>query len=98
VRASPRRAQRRGAGWRGAARQPDRTTREQDEADEAQRAAHTLKSSGATFGAEDFSELCRELEARAKDGRLEGAEQLVDRIDGEYARVQEALAALRVLP
>ena len=71
---------------------------EQDEADEAQRAAHTLKSNGATFGAEDFSELCRELEARAKDGRLEGAEQLVDRIDEEYARLQEALAALRALP
>jgi CheY-like chemotaxis protein len=71
---------------------------EQDEADEARRAAHTLKSNGATFGAEDFSELCRELEARAKDGRLEGAEQLVDRIDGEYARLQEALAALRAPP
>lgn len=71
---------------------------EQDEADEAQRAAHTLKSNGATFGAEDFSELCRELEARAKDGRLEGAEQLVDRIDEECARLQEALAALRALP
>ena len=71
---------------------------EQDEVDEAQRAAQTLKSNGATFGAEDFSELCRELEARAKDGRLEGAEQLVDRIDEEYARPQEALAALRALP
>jgi CheY-like chemotaxis protein len=71
---------------------------EQDEADEAQRAAHTLKSNGVTFGAEDFSELCRELEARAKDSRLEGAEQLVDRIDEECARLQEALAALRALP
>jgi CheY-like chemotaxis protein len=71
---------------------------EQDDADETRRAAHTLKSNGATFGAEAFSELCRELEARAKDGRLEGAEQLVDRIDGEYARLQEALAALRAPP
>jgi HPt (histidine-containing phosphotransfer) domain-containing protein len=71
---------------------------EQDDSDEVRRAAHTLKSNGATFGAEDFSELCRELEARAKDGRLAGADELVDRIDGDYARLQEALAALRAAP
>ena len=68
---------------------------EQDEPEEARWAAHTLKSNGATFGAEDFSELCRELEARAKDGRLRGAEELADRVDAEYARLREALAALR---
>jgi CheY-like chemotaxis protein len=71
---------------------------EQDEPDEARWAAHTLKSNGATFGAEDFSELCRELEARAKDGRLKGADELVDRIERGYARMQEALMALRAPP
>jgi hypothetical protein len=32
------------------------------------RAAHTLKSNGATFGATRFSELFRELEVRGRDG------------------------------
>ncbi len=68
---------------------------EQDDVDETRRAAHTLKSNGATFGGEDFSELCRELEERAKDGRLVGADGLADRIEREYARLQRALAALR---
>jgi HPt (histidine-containing phosphotransfer) domain-containing protein len=68
---------------------------EQEDAGEVRRAAHTLKSNGATFGDEDFSELCRELEARAKEGRLDGAGELADRIEQGYARLQEALAALR---
>jgi len=72
-----------------------RRSLEQDDADETRRAVHTLKSNGATFGAEDFSELCRELEERAKDGRLVGADELADRIEREYARLQQALAAAR---
>lgn len=72
-----------------------RTALEEDEADELRRAAHTLKSDGATFGAEDFSELCRELEERAKDGRLADADELADRIEHEYGLLHDALAALR---
>jgi PAS domain S-box-containing protein len=72
-----------------------RRSLQQDDADVTRRAAHTLKSNGATFGAEDFSELCRELEERAKDGRLAGADELAERIDQEYARLQQALAAVR---
>jgi PAS domain S-box-containing protein len=68
---------------------------EQDDANETRRAAHTLKSNGATFGAEDFSEVCRQLEERAKDGRLAGAQELADRIEREYVRLQHALAAVR---
>jgi CheY-like chemotaxis protein len=71
-----------------------RRSLEQDDADELRRAAHTLKSNGATFGAEEFSELCRELEDAAKNGQLAGASELADRIEREYARLQEALAAL----
>ncbi|HEY3578204.1 MAG TPA: GAF domain-containing protein [Gaiellaceae bacterium] len=59
------------------------------------RAAHTLKSNGATLGAEQFAELCRMLEQRAKDGELEGASELVDRIEEQYRLLAEALAALR---
>jgi CheY-like chemotaxis protein len=63
--------------------------------EELRRAAHTLKSNGATLGAEEFAELCRTLEQRAKDGELDGASELVDRIEQEYKPLEEALAALR---
>lgn len=65
------------------------------EASELRRAAHTLKSNGATLGAGDFAELCRTLEGRAKDGQLAGASQLVDRIEQAYESLREALAKLR---
>jgi HPt (histidine-containing phosphotransfer) domain-containing protein len=57
------------------------------EVEEVRRAAHTLKSNGATFGATKFSELCRQLEEQAKAGDLTGAAELADRIDQEYAVV-----------
>ena len=65
---------------------------ERGDAEEARRAAHTLKSNGATFGAEGFSELCRQLEEKAKAGDwlADGAE-LVGRAEAEYARVEPRL-------
>jgi PAS domain S-box-containing protein len=63
--------------------------------EELRRAAHTLKSNGATLGAEAFAELCRTLEQRAKTGELEGASELVDQIEAEYRPLEEALSALR---
>jgi CheY-like chemotaxis protein/HPt (histidine-containing phosphotransfer) domain-containing protein len=68
---------------------------EAKETEELRRAAHTLKSNGATLGAEEFAGLCRTLEQRAKDGALEGASELVDRIEQEYPPLEEALSALR---
>jgi histidine phosphotransfer protein HptB len=59
---------------------------------EVRRAAHTLKSNGATFGATRFSELCRELELKAQGGDLTGASALADRIEAEYALVTEELS------
>jgi signal transduction histidine kinase/CheY-like chemotaxis protein len=59
------------------------------------RTAHTLKSNGATLGATALADICRELEQRAGDGRLEGAASLVGRIGSELARVERALAAVR---
>ncbi|MBI2748057.1 MAG: response regulator [Burkholderiales bacterium] len=58
-----------------------------------QRAAHTLKSSSATLGALRLAELCKELESRARAGRLADADQWLDRIEGETARVRTALAS-----
>jgi PAS domain S-box-containing protein len=63
--------------------------------EELRRAAHTLKSNGATLGAEGFAERCRTLEQRVKSGELDGAAELVDRIEAEYRPLEEALAALR---
>jgi signal transduction histidine kinase/DNA-binding response OmpR family regulator len=66
--------------------------------DELRRAAHTLKSNGSTLGAGDFSELCRELETKARSGDLDDAGDLVGRIEREYGVVEEALAALHPKP
>ena len=73
-----------------------RTSRERADAEELRRAAHSLKSNGQTFGATTFSELCRELEERAKRADLDGADELVDRIDDAYRALEDALVALRV--
>ncbi len=67
-------------------------------AEELRRAAHTLKSNGATLGATEFAELCRTLEARAKAGELDGAAELVDRVEQEYGALRDALEALRSEP
>jgi CheY-like chemotaxis protein len=67
---------------------------EQGDADEVRRAAHTLKSNGATFGDEEFAEVCRELEERAKDGRLDGAGELAERVEAQYSQLEKALAPL----
>jgi HPt (histidine-containing phosphotransfer) domain-containing protein len=63
--------------------------------EELRRAAHTLKSNGATLGAERFSELCQTLEQQAKSGELDDAAELVERIEQEYRPLEEALSALR---
>jgi HPt (histidine-containing phosphotransfer) domain-containing protein len=72
-----------------------RAASEQGETEELRRAAHTLKSNGQTFGAARFSELCRELEERARTGDVDGSAELVDRIEREYDALRAALAALR---
>jgi PAS domain S-box-containing protein len=68
---------------------------QQGQADEVRRAAHTLKSNGATFGATGFSELSRELEALARSRTLEGTADLIARIEAEYERVRIALETVR---
>jgi PAS domain S-box-containing protein len=61
------------------------------EIQQLRKAAHTLKSNGRVFGATTLAELCRELEAMASSDRLDGAAELLDQIEGEYARVEHAL-------
>jgi HPt (histidine-containing phosphotransfer) domain-containing protein len=60
-----------------------------------QRAAHSLKSNSATFGATTLARLCQELEERAKSGALDDAAELVARVEATYAEVETALRAAR---
>jgi PAS domain S-box-containing protein len=68
---------------------------QQEQADEVRRAAHTLKSNGATVGATNLSELSRQLEALAGSGDMDGAASLIAQIEAEYERVRVALEAVR---
>jgi HPt (histidine-containing phosphotransfer) domain-containing protein len=68
---------------------------QQDQVEEVRRAAHTLKSTGAAFGAIRFSELSRTLESLAGTGTLDGAAGLIPRIEAEYQAVRIALETVR---
>ena len=54
-------------------------------------AAHTLKSAGATFGAMKLSAVARELENMARQGKLEGAAELIEHAGKEYKKAKDAL-------
>ncbi|MGI8551942.1 MAG: Hpt domain-containing protein, partial [Dehalococcoidia bacterium] len=69
--------------------------REEGESDVVRRAAHTLKSNAANFGALHLSELCKELEAKGKAGDLEGAAEQIEQIRIEYTSARNALEAVR---
>jgi PAS domain S-box-containing protein len=58
-----------------------------------QRAAHTLKSGAAQFGAYQFSQRCAALEALAKNGSMTGAASMVDTLTTEFEPVRTALEA-----
>jgi CheY-like chemotaxis protein len=59
------------------------------------RAAHTLKSGSADFGAMTLSRLCGQLEEMGKAGTLEGAEVLVSQAEAIYKQVKIALMEMR---
>ena len=63
-------------------------------ADEFRRAAHSLKSNSANFGAMVLSHMAKELEDMGKAGTLEGAAARITRAEAEYERVKAALSAL----
>ncbi len=55
------------------------------------RAAHTIKSTAAQYGALTLAAQCKELEMRGKAGHLAGTDALVAQVEHEYNRVTEAL-------
>jgi CheY-like chemotaxis protein len=65
------------------------------DADGLRRAAHTLKSNAATFGADTLAELCRKLEDMAEAQTFGGAQELVARVEAEYEQLASALEKIR---
>jgi len=60
------------------------------------RAAHTLKSTAATFGAMKLSTLARELEYRGRAGQTNGCEPLLRQADHEFSRARAVLETWRL--
>jgi HPt (histidine-containing phosphotransfer) domain-containing protein len=65
-----------------------------DNAEEFRRAAHSLKSNSANFGAVALSHRFKELEDLGKSGNLYGGEALVAQASVEYQQVKTALEAI----
>jgi HPt (histidine-containing phosphotransfer) domain-containing protein len=61
------------------------------DAEALRRAAHSLKSNSASFGATHLHDLCMQLENMGKIGELDGAAGLLAEIEVEYQLVQQAL-------
>jgi PAS domain S-box-containing protein len=64
------------------------------DADLFRRAAHSLKSNSAAFGAMKLSGMAKELEILGKEGRLTEAPEKVARAEAEYEKVKAALQDL----
>lgn len=79
---------------------PDRLARLQTglaegNAEEFERAAHSLKSTSAIFGALKLAGLCQELERLGRTGALSEAAGKVKEVEAEVERVRAALDQLR---
>ena len=59
------------------------------------RAAHSLKSNSASFGADRLAGVARELEMTAKSGTLDGAESKLSAVEAEYAQLLPLLEELK---
>jgi HPt (histidine-containing phosphotransfer) domain-containing protein len=59
------------------------------------RAAHSLKSNSASFGADRLAAVARELEMIAKSGTLDGAESKLAAVEAECAQLLPLLEELK---
>jgi len=55
------------------------------------REAHTLKGGSRELGAARLSEVCEQLEETGREGKMEGAEELLSLLEREFTRVREEL-------
>jgi len=63
-----------------------------ESAPDAQRAAHTLKSTSARFGAHALAQLAAQAEAAAREGRVDDARALGVAMRPEFERVRQAVS------
>jgi HPt (histidine-containing phosphotransfer) domain-containing protein len=56
--------------------------------------SHTLKSSSASLGATTLSARCADIEAMAREGRIQGLAGQLDAMLQDIQQVRTALAAL----
>jgi HPt (histidine-containing phosphotransfer) domain-containing protein len=63
--------------------------------EELRRAAHSLKSNSANFGAQNLADLCKDLEESARRNELDGADIRLEQIMAEYQKVKQALASVK---
>jgi len=54
-------------------------------------AAHRLKGTAATFGAEEMRRLCMEIEGLARGGSLDGVQSMIQQLGTECDRLRLAL-------
>ena len=59
------------------------------------RAAHSLKSNSASFGANRLANAARELEMIAKGGKLDGAGLKLEAVEAEFIQLFPVLAELK---
>lgn len=67
---------------------------EAGDVDEAERGAHSLKSSAANIGAERLRTLATQVEAAALDRHLDRMTQLLPKLDNAYAAVMDTLETM----
>jgi HPt (histidine-containing phosphotransfer) domain-containing protein len=67
------------------------------DADELRRAAHSLKSNSATFGATTLTTLARNLEELGQANNVAGVSPLLAEARDEFARVEQTLRETREL-
>jgi HPt (histidine-containing phosphotransfer) domain-containing protein len=68
---------------------------EDENPDEFRRAAHSLKSNSANFGAMGLSERAKQLEQLGKEGQLENAAIPLEEAEAEYMNVKSALEMIQ---
>ena len=61
------------------------------QSEQLRRVAHNLKGSSHNLGARTMAALSAELETLGKNGTIEGAAELITRLEQEYRRVCQAL-------
>lgn len=66
-----------------------------DDIETVRRAAHSLKSNSASFGANQLAGAARQLEMLTREGTLDGASSRLSEIEAEYAQLVPVLMELK---